>query len=112
MGLWGFWDDFFGEFCLTKNIHDRATLKQSYPSWVEEGLIKWGLERDARWTESVAVGSKEFVEKTTKALAARLRGRKVRGSSKQTDPINFVLCESMNAYKRGFGAQSCIIRRK
>ncbi len=34
--------------------------------------------REAQWTESVAVGSKQYVEKTKEALGFLARGRKVK----------------------------------
>jgi len=93
-------------------VRDRDNLKQIYPEWVEEGMKKWGLKRDTRWTESVAVGSKEFIDTMAKALTARIRGRKIEESFTQSDQIDFVLREPMNTYKVGFRAQNCIMRRK
>ena len=33
--------------------------------------------RDSKWTETIAVGSKQFIEKVKEKLAFRARGRKV-----------------------------------
>ncbi|MDY7036040.1 MAG: hypothetical protein SV375_07765 [Thermodesulfobacteriota bacterium] len=38
--------------------------------------------REIKWTESIAVGSKSFIEATIKKLGIRAKGRKVVGSGK------------------------------
>ena len=46
-----------------------------------EGLLtRRGQEREPRWTESVAVGSKAFVEKTKAELGIKAIGREVMGA--------------------------------
>jgi len=91
---------------------DRDDLRQSYPDWIDERLKKWGLLRDGRWTESVAVGSKEFVEATKRALATRVKRRKIEESEVQIGPIEFVLREATGAYKGVFGHKKCILMEK
>ena len=55
-------------------------LKRSYREWVEESLVRQGGKRESRWTESVAVGSKAFVEKTKAELGIKAIGREVMGA--------------------------------
>ena len=43
------------------DITSMDDLKKTYRGFVEEALKKQGLERDRRWTESIAVGSEAFV---------------------------------------------------
>jgi hypothetical protein len=52
-------------------------LKESYRGWVEESLGVQGRGRQPRWTESIAVGSEEFVEHTKAALGIKAIGREV-----------------------------------
>ena len=39
--------------------------------------------RDAKWSENIAVGSKEFVEETKQELGALFESRKVEGKGEQ-----------------------------
>ena len=50
--------------------------------------------RDGKWTESVAVGSEEFVTATKEALGFRAKGREVVGGNGR-----FELKESPTAYR-------------
>jgi putative transposase len=59
------------------NIQNRKDLGTYYRNWVNESLEAQNHTRDSRWTESVAVGSKEFVEKTKEELGIKVRGRSV-----------------------------------
>ena len=46
--------------------------------WIDQALRdRWMRERDSKWTESIAVGSKEFTETTKRQLCIRAKGRKV-----------------------------------
>jgi putative transposase len=47
---------------------------------VEESLARQGGKRESRWTESIAVGSKAFVEKTKAKLGIKAIGREVMGA--------------------------------
>jgi len=50
----------------------------SHRQWVDQALRDhWKRERDSKWTESIAVGSKEFTETTKHQLGIRAKGRKV-----------------------------------
>ena len=52
-------------------------LIDSHAAWVEEAWKKKGKTRDIRWTENIAVGSKEFVERIKEKLGALFLSRKV-----------------------------------
>lgn len=55
---------------------DETTLTQDYPSWIEEAI---GAEvmRNPDWTESIAVGTKSFVESIEEQLGSRASGRSI-----------------------------------
>jgi putative transposase len=57
-------------------------LQESCRKRVEEDLAKSKQSRDSKWTESVAVGSKVFIEATLKRLGIKAKGRKIIGSKK------------------------------
>ena len=58
-------------------IGDSDQLRISYKGWLEEALSKDGHVRDGKWSESVAVGSKSFVEEVKKKLGIKAIGREV-----------------------------------
>jgi len=44
-------------------IRDTFLFKENYKQWVEAELLSNTTNREDKWTESLAVGSKEFIEK-------------------------------------------------
>jgi putative transposase len=63
-------------------MNDIGELQESCRKRVEEDLAKSKQSRDSKWTESVAVGSKVFIEATLKRLGIKAKGRKIIGSKK------------------------------
>jgi len=53
-------------------------LKAYHKGWVEEHLCDGKTNRDDKWTRSIAVGSKGFVEHVESRLGALAKGRKPR----------------------------------
>ena len=62
------------ELLQSRSIED---FKDTYNGWIEESLRIDRHVRDSKWTQSVAVGGKEFVEMTKDRLGYRADGRKV-----------------------------------
>ncbi len=58
------------------DTYDR--LRAAHRSWVHETLKDGNRVRDAKWRESLAVGSEGFVESTKEELGIRAIGRKIR----------------------------------
>ncbi len=56
-------------------------LRRTYREWVEESLGRGDWRREPRWTESIAVGSEEFVEKAKGQLGIRAIGREISGEN-------------------------------
>jgi len=52
-----------------------ADLASVHRDWIETALRNGKLERDGRWTESVAVGSRGYVEHVRRELGSRGRYR-------------------------------------
>jgi len=46
-------------------------LTNAYRGWIEESVKEGRYSRDGKWTESIAVGGKEFVEQTKERLGLR-----------------------------------------
>ena len=51
-------------------------LKEYHRGWVEEYLNNGTNSRDDKWSRSIAVGSKEFIEKLKFSLGVMAKGRK------------------------------------
>lgn len=52
-------------------------LAAAHRQWVEEIIRSADCNRSSEWSESIAVGSLEFVERTKEKLGVRAKGRKV-----------------------------------
>jgi putative transposase len=63
----------------TLGIGKIEEMRESQRGWVEEALAERDQGRQSRWTESIAVGSEGFVEKTKAALGIKALGREVIG---------------------------------
>jgi putative transposase len=58
-------------------------LRNSHKKWVEEILKTKNYVRESKWSQSIAVGSKNFVENIKLKLGIRAKGRKV-GESEES----------------------------
>ncbi len=56
---------------------DRETLRSTYTQLLDQTLQNNSLQRQEAWTESIAVGSKEFISEIKRTLASRALGRDV-----------------------------------
>jgi hypothetical protein len=72
-------------------------LKKAHCGWIKEALRKQRQVRESKWTQSVAVGGKEFVEKVKEQLGFRAKGR---GISRKGE--NYQLREQQSAYNAHF----------
>ncbi len=70
-------------------------LRAKRAEWVAQACQSGTLERDPKWTESIAVGRKEYVEKVVKKLGGKAIGRSVLRAGNL-----FVLKEERKAYLR------------
>ena len=88
-------------------IGDNDQLSEYHRNWVEE-VLKNGLnQRDAKWTESIAVGDKEFVMETKAKLGAKAIGRR-----ELENDEGYELKEPQSPYNRVFGPEKCRLRLK
>ncbi len=89
------------------SIENIDNLKKSHRCWVEEYIEKNNNERESTWTESIAVGSKEFVEKTKERLGIRVKGRNVIG-----DNGIYELREPQFPYNANFTSENGVLREE
>lgn len=86
-------------------IPDSDQLTFYHSEWIEEALRNGSNIRDEKWTESVAVGSQEFVEAAREKLGARVRGRNI-----CSDGGSSVLKETQTPYTALFIPEKACLR--
>jgi REP element-mobilizing transposase RayT len=88
-------------------IKDRDQLSEYHRKWVEE-VLKSGLnQRDGKWTESIAVGDKDFVMQTKAKLGAKAMGRRALENNE-----GFELRESQSPYNDVYDPEKSPLRLK
>lgn len=100
---------------LLLGINDREKLRRFYSEWVEDALRTRDLARDDRWTESIAVGSKEFVERTASSLGIKSIGRNIQKAVKETENGEtgiWILREKRHPYNSNFARRNWLLRKK
>ena len=70
----------YEKLCDHLGIGKYEFLREAHREWVEEALKENRHFREEAWTQSIAVGSRDFVERTKKALGVRANGRKLQAS--------------------------------
>jgi REP element-mobilizing transposase RayT len=88
-------------------IKDNDQLTEYHRKWVEEVLKNGSNQRDAKWTQSIAVGDKEFVMETKAKLGAKAIGRR---GMKNVE--GYELKEPQSPYNRVFDPEKCSLRLK
>jgi putative transposase len=59
------------------NLGSEEELKIAYNNWIESRLNEGHLQRESHWTESLAVGSKDFVANIKDRLGIKVKHRNV-----------------------------------
>ena len=80
---------------------DYEYFRKAHRRWVEAELEKFDGSRQSHWTESIAVGSKEFIEMIKQQLSLRVRGRRMRPLNKGME-----LRETTVSYNALFGLEN------
>jgi putative transposase len=55
-------------------------LKDAHYKWVESAIQTDSCDKENKWTQSIAVGSKAFIEKMKESLGFRAKGRQMIGA--------------------------------
>lgn len=74
-------------------VENYVDLKQAHREWIEVALEKSKVVRDRKWTQSIAVGDKSFVQQIKERLGIRAKGRKIHGNEDE-----YQLRERQNSY--------------
>ena len=88
-------------------IDDSDRLSEVYKGWVGDALDRDNISREAKWTQSIAVGNKYFVEQVKDNLGFKAIGRKVTGTGD-----DFELKESVSPYRVNFTGEISTLRPK
>lgn len=78
-------------------LQNQDRVSETHRNWVEESLKKSINKRDGKWTESIAVGDKDFVLETKAKLGAKAVGRKTLVTNE-----GYELRETQSAYNAVF----------
>jgi putative transposase len=70
--------------CTLTNRPDDGSLRAAHKHWVESSLCENVPQRESIWTESVAVGSSNFVGDIKSLLGARAYHRPIRREDEET----------------------------
>ena len=65
-------------------ISSVEALSRARSACIEEALARAEQVRENKWTESVAVGSKDFVETIKAKLGIRAKGRRISGMNSES----------------------------
>jgi len=77
---------------------DAAEFAQQHRGWVHEAIVEKRLNRESCWTESIAVGSRGFVEGIKARLGISAKGRDI---GTESDGV-YTLREESAPYNAGF----------
>ncbi len=76
---------------------DEGRLKNALKEFMEEILAQNKMEREAKWTESVVIGERSFVEETKEKLGIKAKGRKIIAGNGE-----FLIKETQQPYEANF----------
>lgn len=82
-------------------------LQRSQKEWINEKLSNHQLNRESKWTESLAVGSEDFVERIKEQLDLKAKSRKIVKTEN-----DYILSDSEIPYKAIFDPKNEPLRQK
>ncbi|MFC1765285.1 transposase [Planctomycetota bacterium] len=95
--------------CLSQALgfHCVSSFQKQHRQWIDEALDANALERQAKWSKSIAVGSEDFVNQVVDTLSPRVGEREtaVVGDS-------FVVREPAVSYSAHFDSKTVSLRHK
>ena len=87
-------------------FNDFESFTSAHRKWVQDAMEKTNMKRGSRWTESIAVGRGQFVERK-KTMGVVARGRSIRGFDDNSE-----LRETQSSYNAIFNPENCDIDPK
>jgi putative transposase len=94
-------------------IGNRDLLKSAYDSWIREKLSRGAIEREPKWTESIAVGEERFVVEIKERLGVRAASREIAPADDNImgteADASFILREEEDPYRGIFRVKNGIL---
>lgn len=91
--------------CDLLGVDSSESLSETYKSWIEGALRKGGSGREGKWSESIAVGAKAFVQNVKDRLGVRAIGRRIVANDDGHE-----LKEPARSYGPHFGGKKGLLR--
>jgi REP element-mobilizing transposase RayT len=91
----------YDKLCEQLGLTRYEQLKEAHREWVEDALKASSPVKEDVWTQSIAIGSQAFIEKTKKALGILAQGRKMHQAGS-----GFELREPSSRYMHDFGVKN------
>jgi putative transposase len=88
-------------------MRSAEAFREAHRQWVHEALAADRVNREDRWSESIAVGSAAYVETVKRELDLKARGRRI---AEQGDV--FALREPAIPYRAGFRPKNAPLRQE
>ncbi|MFZ0945800.1 MAG: transposase [Syntrophobacteraceae bacterium] len=82
-------------------------MRRLRKTWVEEALGGAEQTREGKWTESIAVGSRNFVEMVKGELRIKAKGRRISGTDEESG-----LRQSQDSYSNDFDGNNDLLSTK
>ncbi len=87
------------------NFNGTDDLRDSYRGWVKKALQEEVSQHEGKWTESIAMESRLFVEMTKERLGIKAKGRRVTAQNS-----SYELREPAAPYRGVFGVKNGLLR--
>jgi len=83
---------------------DKLEFQSDYKSLIKEEINNDNLERKSMWTESIAVGNKEFIKDIKTSFGVLAQGRTIK-----TQDDKFMIREDLEPYNAVFDSKKCTL---
>ena len=91
----------YNHLMLLLNYKNYSDLTKAYRKWIEVSLKEKVCVRDSRWTQSIATGSRQFIERIKRDLGSIARGRKVADTAGEYHELQETQALYGNGFHRG-----------
>ena len=93
--------------CLSQTLgfESVSAFQKQHCQWIDEALADNALEREAKWSRSIAVGSEAFVNQVSDSLCPKIGKRQA-----SADGDSFVVREPSVSYSGHFDSKMGLLR--
>jgi hypothetical protein len=80
---------------------------ESYKQWIDQSCQDNNIRKESKWSESIAVGDKSFVEKVNDKLGIKVKSRSILEREE-----TYIVRETSASYNSDFGIKKQYLRPK